>query len=200
MEKITDYILAHHAQKTKAPSFTAMFCVSSVDNLIKYYALFKQKQAGIARPLKIATIFSYAANEPNPLANGMLPEESPDVPSGARVNQSSRDKLDEFIGDYNAMFGTKYSTNDNQSFYNYYQDIAKRVRSGEMDILLVVNMFLTGFDSPRLNTLYVDKNLKFHGLVQAFSRTNRILNEKKSQGNIVCFRNLKAATDEAMGL
>ena len=177
-----------------------MFCVSSVDNLIKYYALFKQKQAGIARPLKIATIFSYAANEPNPLANGMLPEESPDVPSGARVNQSSRDKLDEFIGDYNAMFGTKYSTNDNQSFYNYYQDIAKRVRSGEIDILLVVNMFLTGFDSPRLNTLYVDKNLKYHGLVQAFSRTNRILNEKKSQGNIVCFRNLKAATDEAIAL
>jgi len=200
LEKITDYILAHHAQKTKAPSFTAMFCVSSIDNLIQYYALFKQKQAGIARPLKIATIFSYAANEPSPLANGMIPEESPDVPSDARVNQSSRDKLDEFIDDYNALFGTKYSTNDNQSFYNYYQDIAKRVRSGEIDILLVVNMFLTGFDSPRLNTLYVDKNLKFHGLVQAFSRTNRILNEKKSQGNILCFRNLKAATDEAIAL
>lgn len=200
LEKITDYILAHHAQKTKAPSFTAMFCVSSIDNLIQYYALFKQKQAGIARPLKIATIFSYTANEASPLANGMIPEESPDVPSGARVNQSSRDKLDEFIDDYNALFGTKYTTNDNQSFYNYYQDIAKRVRSGEIDILLVVNMFLTGFDSPRLNTLYVDKNLKFHGLVQAFSRTNRILNEKKSQGNIVCFRNLKAATDEAIAL
>jgi len=200
LKKITDYILAHHAQKTKAPSFTAMFCVSSIDNLLQYYALFKQKQAGIARPLKIATIFSYAANEPSPLANGMIPEEAPDVPSDARVNQSSRDKLDEFIDDYNALFGTKYSTNDNQSFYNYYQDIAKRVRSGEIDILLVVNMFLTGFDSPRLNTLYVDKNLKFHGLVQAFSRTNRILNEKKSQGNIVCFRNLKAATDEAIAL
>ncbi|MDP1559254.1 MAG: type I restriction endonuclease subunit R [Nitrosomonas sp.] len=200
LEKITDYILAHHAQKTKAPSFTAMFCVSSIDNLIQYYALFKQKQAEITHPLKIATIFSYAANESNPLANGMIPEEAPDVPSDARVNQSSRDKLDEFIDDYNAMFGTKYSTNDNQSFYNYYQDIAKRVRSGEIDILLVVNMFLTGFDSPRLNTLYVDKNLKFHGLVQAFSRTNRILNEKKSQGNIVCFRNLKAATDEAIAL
>jgi len=200
LEKITDYILAHHAQKTKAPSFTAMFCVSSIDNLIQYYALFKQKQAGIARPLKIATIFSYAANEPSPLANGMIPEEAPDVLSDARVNQSSRDKLDEFIGDYNVLFGTKYSTNDNQLFYNYYQDIAKRVRSGQIDILLVVNMFLTGFDSPRLNTLYVDKNLKFHGLVQAFSRTNRILNEKKSQGNIVCFRNLKAVTDEAIAL
>lgn len=200
LEKITDYILAYHAQKTKTPSFTAMFCVSSIDNLIQYYALFKQKQAGMARPLKIATIFSYTANEASPLANGMIPEESPDVPSNARINQSSRDKLDEFIGDYNVLFGTKYTTNDNQSFYNYYQDIAKRVRNGEIDILLVVNMFLTGFDSPRLNTLYVDKNLRFHGLVQAFSRTNRILNEKKSQGNIVCFRNLKAATDEAIAL
>ena len=200
LEKIVDYILAHHAQKTKTPSFTAIFCVSSINALIHYYALFQQKQAQTARPLKIATIFSYAANEENPLANGLIPEESPDVPSGAKINQSSRDKLDEFIGDYNAMFGTKYSTNDNQSFYNYYQDIAKRVRNGDIDILLVVNMFLTGFDSPRLNTLYVDKNLKYHGLVQAFSRTNRILNEKKSQGNIVCFRNLKAATDEAIEL
>ena len=200
LEKIVDYILAHHAQKTKKPSFTAMFCVSSINALIHYYELFKQKQAQTARPLKIATIFSYAANEENPLANGLIPEESPDVPSGAKINQSSRDKLDEFIGDYNALFGTKYSTNDNQSFYNYYQDIAKRVRNGEIDILLVVNMFLTGFDSPRLNTLYVDKNLKYHGLVQAFSRTNRILNEKKSHGDIVCFRNLKAATDEAIAL
>ena len=203
LEKITDYILAHHVQKTKAPSFTAMFCVSSIDSLIKYYTLFKQKQATeqqTVHPLKIATIFSYAANEASPLANGLIPEESPDVPSDARVDQNSRDKLDEFIDDYNVMFGTKYSTNDNQSFYNYYKDIAKRVRKGEIDIMLVVNMFLTGFDSPRLNTLYVDKNLKFHGLVQAFSRTNRILNEKKSQGNIVCFRNLKAATDEAITL
>ncbi|HNM72839.1 MAG TPA: type I restriction endonuclease subunit R [Nitrosomonas sp.] len=200
LEKIVDYILAHHAQKTKTPGFTAMLCVSSINTLIDYYELFKVKQAQAERPLKLATIFSYAANEENPQANGLIPEESPDVPSGAKINQSSRDKLDEYINDYNALFGTKYSTHDNQSFYNYYQDIAKRVRSGEIDILLVVNMFLTGFDSPRLNTLYVDKNLKYHGLVQAFSRTNRILNEKKSQGNIVCFRNLKAATDEAIAL
>lgn len=204
LEKITDYILQHHAQKTKQPDFTAMFCVSSIETLTKYYALFKQKQAESARPLKIATIFSYAANEENANANGLtdglLPEESPDVPTGSQINRHSRDKLDEYISDYNKTFGTKYSTNDSQSFYNYYQDIAKRVRAGEVDILLVVNMFLTGFDSPRLNTLYVDKNLKFHGLVQAFSRTNRILNDKKSQGNIVCFRNLKAATDEAIAL
>ncbi len=202
LEKITDYILVHHVQKTKRPDFTGMFCVSSVQTLIKYYELFKQKQAGAANPLKIATIFSYAANEEdsnaNGLVNGLIPEENP-MPEGA-VNPYSRDKLDVFIADYNAMFGTKYSTQDSQTYYNYYQDIAKRVRQGQIDILLVVNMFLTGFDSPRLNTLYVDKNLKFHGLVQAFSRTNRILNDKKSQGNIVCFRNLKAVTDEAIAL
>ncbi len=198
--KITDYILAHHAQKSKRPDFTGMFCVSSIETLTKYYALFKEKQAGVSRPLKIATIFSFAANEGNPLANGLIEEETPDIAGTAAINQNSRDKLDEYIADYNAMFGTKYSTNDSQSFYNYYQDIAKRVRNGEIDILLVVNMFLTGFDSPRLSTLYVDKNLKFHGLVQAFSRTNRILNDKKSQGNIVCFRNLKKATDEAIAL
>lgn len=202
LEKIVDYILAHHTHKTKAPDFTAMFCVSSIDTLTQYYEIFKRKQIQNQplRPLKIATIFSYAANEESTQANGLIAEESPDIPSGARINQNSRDKLDEYIADYNALFGTNYSTNDSQSFYNYYQDIAKRVRNGEIDILLVVNMFLTGFDSPRLNTLYVDKNLKFHGLVQAFSRTNRILNEKKSQGNIVCFRNLKAATDEAITL
>jgi type I restriction enzyme R subunit len=200
--KITEYILAYHTQKTKSPDFTAMFCVSSVKTLIKYYELFKQQQEGVIKPLRIATIFSYAANEEDPNANGLtdglISEEAPVVEG--KVNPYSRDKLDEFIADYNVMFGTKYSTNDSQSFYNYYQDIAKRVRAGQVDILLVVNMFLTGFDSPRLNTLYVDKNLKFHGLVQAFSRTNRILNDRKSQGNIICFRNLKASTDEAIAL
>ena len=200
--KITEYILAYHTQKTKSPDFTAMFCVSSVKTLIKYYELFKQQQEGAIRPLRIATIFSYAANEEDPNANGLtdglISEEAPVVEG--KINQNSRYKLDEFIADYNIMFGTNYSTNDNQSFYNYYQDIARRVRAGQVDILLVVNMFLTGFDSPRLNTLYVDKNLKFHGLVQAFSRTNRILNDRKSQGNIICFRNLKAATDEAIAL
>ncbi|MDT7849399.1 type I restriction endonuclease subunit R [Methylophilus sp. VKM B-3414] len=202
LEKITDYILTHHAHKTKQPDFTAMFCVSSVETLIKYYELFKQKQVGLVKPLKVATIFSYAANEEDPnangLVNGLIPEENP-MPEG-KINTYSRDKLDGFIADYNAMFGCNYSTSDSLSFYKYYQDIAKRVRQGQVDILLVVNMFLTGFDSPRLNTLYVDKNLKYHGLVQAFSRTNRILNDKKSQGNIVCFRNLKAATDEAIAL
>jgi len=200
LEKIVDYILTHHRQKTKAPDFTAMLCVSSVATLIKYYELFKLKQAGAANPLKIATIFSYAANEEYPEANGLIPEESPDLPAGIRINQTNRDKLDEFIADYNFMFNTNYSTKDNKIFYHYYENIGNRVRDGEVDLLLVVNMFLTGFDSPRLNTMYVDKNLKFHGLIQAFSRTNRNLNEKKSQGNIICFRNLKDATDEAIAL
>jgi type I restriction enzyme R subunit len=200
LTKIAEYILANHLNKTKHPDFTAMFCVSSVKTLIAYYEIFKELQAEVKKPLRIATIFSYAANEEDPSANGLglINEENPMI-EGA-VNPYSRDKLDAFIQDYNGMFKTSYSTNDSQSFYNYYQDISKRVKSGEIDILLVVNMFLTGFDSPRLNTLYVDKNLKYHGLVQAFSRTNRILNEKKSQGNIVCFRNLKEATDEAIAL
>ncbi len=199
LTKIVDYILEHHRQKTKAPNFTAMFCVSSVAQLIRYYDIFKQRQANATRPLKIATIFSYGANEADAEANGFIAEEPLEMPVGGKIKQSSRDRLDDFIKDYNALFNTKYSS-DSQNFYNYYQDIAKRVRAGEIDILLVVNMFLTGFDSPRLNTLYVDKNLQFHGLVQAFSRTNRILNEQKSQGNIVCFRNLKTATDEAIAL
>jgi type I restriction enzyme R subunit len=198
LTKIAEYILANHKNKTKHPDFTAMFCVSSVKTLIAYYEIFKELQSEVTKPLRIATIFSYAANEEDPSANGIIAEENPMI-EGA-VNPYSRDKLDAFIQDYNGMFKTSYSTNDSQSFYNYYQDISKRVKNGEIDILLVVNMFLTGFDSPRLNTLYVDKNLKYHGLVQAFSRTNRILNEKKSQGNIVCFRNLKEATDEAIAL
>src|SRR5690606_3917462 len=111
-----------------------------------------------------------------------------------------RDKLESYIGHYNEMFGANFSTKDSQSFYNYYNDISKKVKERKIDILLVVNMFLTGFDSPPLNTLYVDKNLKYHGLIQAYSRTNRILNEQKSQGNIVVFRNLKKATDEAITL
>jgi type I restriction enzyme R subunit len=200
LDKIVDYILSYHAQKTKRPDFTAMFCVSNIHVLSQYYELFKKKQRGMASPLRVATIFSYATNEESSLANGLIPEETPDVPTTSKIDHNSRDKLDSYIADYNAIFGTKYSTNDSQSFYAYYQDIAKRVREGQIDILLVVNMFLTGFDSPRLNTLYVDKNLRFHGLIQAFSRTNRILNDKKSQGNIVCFRNLKKATDEAIAL
>jgi len=198
IEKIVDYIIANHDRKTHSKDFTAMMTVSSVDMLIRYYEIFKSKQHN----LKIATIFSYSANEEDKDATG---ETNLDEADGAHVddehiNKHSREKLDEFIEDYNGMFGCKYSTKDSQSFYNYYNDISKRVKQKEIDILLVVNMFLTGFDSKTLNTLYVDKNLKYHGLIQAFSRTNRILNEQKSQGNIICFRNLKSATDEAIAL
>jgi type I restriction enzyme R subunit len=203
LEKIADYILAHHHRKTHNRDFTAMFCVSSVETLIKYYDIFQRKKAEGKHNLRIATIFSYASNEADADANGFLPEElsvveEPKALYGLAAH--SREKLDEFIGHYNQMFETKFSTKDSESFYNYYNDISKKVKERKIDILLVVNMFLTGFDSPTLNTLYVDKNLRYHGLIQAYSRTNRILNEQKSQGNIIVFRNLKNATDEAITL
>ena len=209
LEKITDYIIDHHAVKTRNKEFTAMMCVSSVDVLIRYYELFAKRKAEGKHKLKVATIFSYTSNEEDKDADGILDDgildggildEGGEIIGGEGGDPHTRDKLDGFIADYNAMFGSKYSTKDTQSFYNYYQDIAKKVKERKVDLLLVVNMFLTGFDSKSLNTLYVDKNLRFHGLVQAYSRTNRILNEVKSQGNIVVFRNLKKRTDEAIAL
>ena len=202
LEKIVDYIIANHNRKTHNREFTAMFCVSSIETLIKYYEIFYHKKQAGQHDLKIATIFSYTANEDDADANGFIPEELSIAaePQIAYANSHTREKLDEFIEHYNQMFGSKFSTRDNQSFYNYYNDISKKVKERKIDILLVVNMYLTGFDSPPLNTLYVDKNLKYHGLIQAYSRTNRILNEQKSQGNIVVFRNLKHATDEAITL
>lgn len=197
---IVDYILANHARKTHNRTFTAMFCVSSVDVLYRYYQHFQQKKADGEHNLRIATIFSYTANEDDKEANGMLDDSDPLASDGKTVDLHSREKLDLCIADYNEMFNSKFSTKDSKSFYGYYNDIAKQVKAGKIDILIVVNMFLTGFDSKTLNTLYVDKNLKYHGLIQAYSRTNRILNEVKSQGNIVCFRNLKEATDEAIAL
>ena len=196
--KITDYIIANHDRKTHSREFTAMMCVSSVDVLCKYYEAFKRK----GHKLKIATIFSYNANEEDKDANGVyeIGEASTEYIVDGPVNKHSRDKLESYIEDYNKLFGSRFTTRDSQSFYNYYNDISKRVKNRDIDLLLVVNMFLTGFDSPTLNTLYVDKNLKYHGLLQAFSRTNRILNEMKSQGNIVCFRNLKTNTDDAITL
>lgn len=203
LEKIADYIIAHHNRKTYNKEFTAMFCVSSVDTLIKYYDILQQKKLAGQHNLKVATIFSYTANEDDADANGFIPEELSVVEEPRALyglNVHTREKLDEFIGHYNTMFETKFSTKDSESFYNYYNDISKKVKERKVDILLVVNMFLTGFDSKPLNTLYVDKNLKYHGLIQAYSRTNRILNEQKSQGNIIVFRNLKKATDEAITL
>lgn len=210
LEKITDYILAHHSRKTHNQKFTAMFCTSNVRTLIKYVELFKKKKLEGKHNLSIATIYSYGNNEEDEDANGMLDDDigyfdlidskiAAD-PVMYKTNVHTREKMDEFIQDYNELFDSNYSTKDNQGFYNYYQDISKKVKEQKIDILVVVNMFLTGFDSPTLNTLYVDKNLKYHGLIQAYSRTNRILNEQKSQGNIVTFRNLKHRTDEAITL
>ena len=198
--QIVDYVIANHDRKTHRRVFTAMFCVSSIDALIAYYDLFKARKAEGAHNLRIATIFTFTDNEEDKDANGGIPDENLDIDGNAPVNVHTREKLDEYIADYNELYGCSYSTKDSETFYNYYKDVAKRVRNREVDILLVVNMFLTGFDSKPLNTLYVDKNLKYHGLLQAFSRTNRVLNQQKSQGNIVSFRNLKAATDEAITL
>ncbi len=203
LSKITDYIIANHARKTHNGAFTGMFCVSSIEVLTKYYELFKERKIEGKHELKVATIFSFAANEEDKDANGLYEQDvliAADSKGTYKVNAHSRDKLEACIGDYNTMFNTKFTTKDSQSFYNYYNDIAKRVKNRDIDLLLVVNMFLTGFDSPTLSTLYVDKNLKYHGLIQAYSRTNRILNEQKSQGNILSFRNLKSATDDAIAL
>lgn len=200
LEKIVDYVIANHDRKTHAREFTAMMCVSSVDMLTKYYDLLKAKKAAGQHNLRVATIFSFTANEDDKDADGLIGEADIDIVPGKPVNQHSRDKLESYITDYNAMFGTSFSTRDTTSFYNYYKDIAKKVKERQIDLLLVVNMFLTGFDSKTLSTLYVDKNLRYHGLLQAYSRTNRILGELKSQGNVVVFRNLKKATDDAIAL
>lgn len=195
--KIVDYILANHDRKTHSRDFTAMMAVSNTTILRKYYDAFTAKKT---EDLKVATIFSYQANEEDKDADGLIDEVDIDMSDHAPVNEHSREVLERAMSDYNQTFGTNYNTRDSKSFYNYYKDIARRVKSREIDILLVVNMFLTGFDSKTLNTLYVDKNLRYHGLLQAYSRTNRILNDVKSQGNIVVFRNLKEATDDAVAL
>ncbi|PFG45531.1 type I restriction enzyme R subunit [Vibrio sp. ES.051] len=206
LEKITDYIIANHKRKTHSGDYNAIFCVSGVPELIQYYELFAKKKAEGRHNLKIATIFSYEANEEEEFELGSSDDSKVKevaaqyLNRGDKVKLHSREKLDGFIVDYNKMFGSSYSTKDSDAFYDYYKNISKRVKDREIDILLVVNMFLTGFDAKKLNTIYVDKNLKHHGLIQAFSRTNRILDEKKSHGNVVCFRNLKKAADEAFTL
>jgi type I restriction enzyme R subunit len=210
LEKISDYIIANHNRKTHSRTFTAMFCINNVQTLIKYYDILKRKKEEGKHSLNIATIFSYGTNEDDADANGYMNfEEDFDnvdlnvVAEPKQVygqNSHSRDKLAEFVQDYSKMFNESNSIADSESFYKYYNDISKKVKERKIDVLLVVNMFLTGFDSPTLNTLYVDKNLKYHGLIQAYSRTNRIINEQKSQGNIVVFRNLKTRTDEAITL
>lgn len=213
LEKIVDYIIAYHDHKTFRRAYSALFAVSSIENLIKYYDLFNQKKITGKHDLRIATIFTYGTNEDPKYAQDYLPEEEDLMiaaePKALYNSGHTRDKLEQYIGDYNQMYNTSFSTKDSQQFENYFKDISKRLKEREkenfkdkdrLDIVLVVNMLLTGFDAKKVNTLYVDKNLKQHGLIQAFSRTNRILGEQKSQGNILAFRNLKKATDEAITL
>lgn len=183
-------------QKQRVSGFNSIFAVASVPTAKLYYAEFKrQMEADPTKKLRIATIYSYGANEEE--TDGILDEENPEDTSA--LDQSSRDFLDAAIRDYNEMFHTNYST-DGDKFQNYYKDVSLRMKNKELDLLIVVNMFLTGFDATTLNTLWVDKNLKMHGLIQAFSRTNRILNSIKTFGNIVCFRNLQRRVDDAISL
>lgn len=183
-------------QKQRVSGFNSIFAVSSVDAAKLYYAEFQRQMAeNPQKRLKVAVIYSYGANEEE--TDGILDEENPEDTSA--LDQSSRDFLDAAIRDYNGMFHTNYST-DGDKFQNYYKDVSLRMKNKELDLLIVVNMFLTGFDATTMNTLWVDKNLKMHGLIQAYSRTNRILNSIKVFGNIVCFRNLQKRTDDAISL
>jgi len=191
LNKITDYVLADWKRKTKNGKFNALFAITSIEVLKKYYSLFKKKKTD---DFKIATIFTYQANEDE---SGDMLDFDVFAGEGTTGNKHSRDFLEECIKDYNKLFETNFSTD---RFYDYYRDLQKRIKNKEVDLVLVVNMFLTGFDSPRLNTLYVDKNLRYHGLIQAYSRTNRLLNSDKPHGNIISFRNLKKATDTALAL
>lgn len=205
VQEIVTYILAHFDQKTKRSNyyslkgqrmagFNSIFAVSSIPMAMKYYTEFKRQLDEQGRRLTIAAIFSYAANEDDP--DDVLGEEGFDTDA---LDQTSRDFLDSAIRDYNAAFNTNFDTSADK-FQNYYKDLSMRVKNREVDLLIVVNMFLTGFDATTLNTLWVDKNLKMHGLIQAYSRTNRILNSVKTYGNIVCFRDLQQATDDAIAL
>lgn len=172
---------------TYGSGFNSIFAVSSVNMAKLYYQEFKkQMDEDPTKKLRIATIYSYGVNEEE--TDGILDEENPEDTSA--LDQNSRDFLEGAIKDYNELFHTNYST-DGDKFQNYYKDVSLRMKNKELDLLIVVNMFLTGFDATTLNTLWVDKNLKMHGLIQAFSRTNRILNSIKTFGNIVCFRNLQ---------
>lgn len=205
---IVSYILDHYDQKTKHAArymlkskpvngFNSILATESRFAAMAYYAAFKRQIVERGNNIKVATIFTFSANETaldDP--DGLLADEDMDT---AGMDQTSRDFLDSAINDYNLMFHTNYST-DGSSFQDYYKDVSQRMKNRQLDLLIVVNMFLTGFDATTLNTLWVDKNLRQHGLIQAFSRTNRILNSIKSYGNIVCFRNLQAEVDEALGM
>lgn len=205
ISKIATYVLDNFDRLTmrnsyytldnqRVAGFNSIFAVSSIPAAIKYYMEFKRQLTASGRQLRIATIFSFGTNEAE--IDGQLPDESFDTDG---LDKTSRDFLEFAINDYNVMFGTAYDTSADR-FENYYKDISKRMKNRELDLLIVVNMFLTGFDATTLNTLWVDKNLRYHGLIQAFSRTNRILNSVKTFGNIICFRNLEEETDKAIAL
>lgn len=202
LREIALYILSNFKRKTHrlnatGKGFNAMFAVSSVEAAKHYYEIFKQLQQAqaVEKPLKIATIFSFAPNEAQD-AIGDIQDESFELTA---MNSSAKDFLQSAIQDYNAQFKTNFGV-DSKEFQNYYRDLAKRVKNQEVDLLIVVGMFLTGFDAPTLNTLFVDKNLRYHGLIQAFSRTNRIFDATKTFGNIVTFRDLEQATIDAITL
>jgi len=200
IKEISEYLLKKFRQKThrlqgNGKGFNAMFAVSSVDAAKSYYEMLSKLQQDSAKPLKIATIFSFAANEEQQ-AIGEIVDESFEL---SAMDSSAKEFLNTAINDYNALFKTNYGV-DSKSFQNYYRDLAQRVKNREVDLLIVVGMFLTGFDAPTLNTLFVDKNLRYHGLMQAFSRTNRIYDATKTFGNIVTFRDLEKATIDAITL
>lgn len=206
VKKIVEYIIEHFDQKTKRSSyydlkgqringFNSMFAVASIDMAKKYYLEFKKQLEEKQKDLTIATIFSFSANEED-RADGIIDDEGFET---ELLDKSSREFLDFAISEYNKKFKTNFSSEGN-GFQDYYKDLSDKVKKREVDLLIVVNMFLTGFDATTLNTLWVDKNLKQHGLIQAFSRTNRILNSVKSYGNIVCFRDLQDETNDAIAL
>jgi type I restriction enzyme R subunit len=207
LEKISSYILEHFSQKTKrnesyklkdrrVSGFNSLLATASIEAAKKYYATFKelQKELPSDKQLKIGIIYSFAPNEAD--VDGLLPEEGFETTD---LDVSSRDFLESAIKDYNAIFQTTWSTSADK-FESYYKDLALKLKNREIDLVIVVNMFLTGFDATTLNTLWVDKNLRLHGLLQAFSRTNRILNSVKTYGNIVCFRDLEDNTNEAISI
>ena len=200
IKEISQYLLNNFKQKTHrlnatGKGFNAMFAVSSVEAAKRYYETLQNLQSEQEKPLRIATIFSFAANEEQD-AIGDIPDETFEPTA---LNSTAKEFLTKAIDDYNHYFGTSYDV-DSQSFQNYYRDLAKRVKNQEVDLLIVVGMFLTGFDAPTLNTLFVDKNLRYHGLMQAFSRTNRIYDTTKTFGNIVTFRDLEQNTIDAITL
>jgi len=213
IQKVVEYILDNFNRKTKRnefysvkgrrlAGFNSMFAVSSIPMAMAYYAELQRQIAERDCSLKVAMIYSFSANEDDlddvVVSGGIVPDEDLDA---RLMDKTSRDFLDDAISDYNAMFDTKKNFDtSSENFENYYKDLSERVKKREVDILLVVNMFLTGFDVTTLNTLWVDKNLRLHGLVQAFSRTNRILNNVKNAGNVVCFRDLERETNEAIAM